>query len=108
MRMFLYLGSVPYVNSEVKASNVAGEHHSVYLRSSGGSFYLQVEGYSVGTLPKHTTDLDLAIKKGQRFIRRHKGTSVKPVPCQILGLPGKMLLDSTPSADPRRRSSNSR
>lgn len=103
--MVYEIGKVPYTDVSSKASDRAIRHRSVYVKTLGGTYVVQVEGYSVGELPEPKKSFDEAISGAKRFIRRNRGSAFKSVALAgVCHQPGRRMINSAPNPAAVRRS----
>jgi hypothetical protein len=73
----LRIGSIPYVDHDVAASNEAGRSRDVVLVHTESGWKARVEGFADGSLPPAERDRDRAIHVVRRFIHRNGGSGLK-------------------------------
>lgn len=71
------VGTIPYIDETVEASNRAGRSHDVFLVRVAGGWKARVEGFADGSLPPADPDFGQALRTVRRFIRRNGGSSCK-------------------------------
>ena len=76
--MLLEIGKIPYTDKDAPA-NQAIKHKSVYVRSLGRNYVIQVEGLNPVELPNPSGDKGEIIFRAKKFIRRNKGSVNKRI-----------------------------
>lgn len=96
--MVYEIGKVPFTDDRAKGTNVALCHRTVYLKTLGGNYVIQAEGYSAGELPEPRKDFDDAIAATRRFIIRNGGTHLRrPALAGVCRVPGRRIIKSDPN-----------
>lgn len=71
------IGTIPYIDGQVEASNRAGRSRDVFLVPEAGGWKPRVEGFADGSLPPADPDFGQALRTVRRFIRRNGGSAYK-------------------------------